>query len=318
MAAAYSMDLRERVIRDADAGIPSKVLAERYHVSLAWVDALKQRRRETGSLRRARRRSFGGGRWPARRSPGRAGPGPDGRDACGIARGAADPRRQSRRIWRAINQLELTVKKTVYADEQRRPDVAARRRAVARKVSAAGRQSLHVFRRMRRDDRLLRRYGRSLAGAARITPHAGTGRRTRGSPAYGPRASPPRRLRRPRSMRRAFSPTWSRSSCHLAGRRVVVLDNLAVHKQPEVGATLEGAGRTLRFFRPTVLDFNPIEQAFAKLKALLRAVGRAPLMRSNQLVAGALRRFARQCAQTTSATAGIASLRIMKNALGQL
>ena len=42
MAAAYSMDLRERVITDSDAGLSSKELAERYHVSRAWVDALKQ------------------------------------------------------------------------------------------------------------------------------------------------------------------------------------------------------------------------------------------------------------------------------------
>ena len=48
MAAAYSMDLRLRVLKDADAGRSSKELAERYHVSRAWVDALKQRRRETG------------------------------------------------------------------------------------------------------------------------------------------------------------------------------------------------------------------------------------------------------------------------------
>jgi transposase len=50
MAAAYSMDLRARVLKDADAGLPSKALAARYHVSRAWVDALKQRRRETGSI----------------------------------------------------------------------------------------------------------------------------------------------------------------------------------------------------------------------------------------------------------------------------
>ena len=41
MAAAYSMDLRTRVLKDSDAGLSSKELAERYHVSLAWVDALK-------------------------------------------------------------------------------------------------------------------------------------------------------------------------------------------------------------------------------------------------------------------------------------
>jgi transposase len=50
MAAAYSMDLRSRVLKDADAGLSSKELAARYHVSRAWVDALKQRRRETGSI----------------------------------------------------------------------------------------------------------------------------------------------------------------------------------------------------------------------------------------------------------------------------
>jgi transposase len=50
MAAAYSMDLRARVIQDSDAGLTSKELAARYHVSRAWVDALKQRRRETGAI----------------------------------------------------------------------------------------------------------------------------------------------------------------------------------------------------------------------------------------------------------------------------
>jgi len=50
MAAAYSMDLRLRVLRDSDGGLTSNELAERYHVSRAWVDALKQRRRETGAF----------------------------------------------------------------------------------------------------------------------------------------------------------------------------------------------------------------------------------------------------------------------------
>ena len=52
---------------------------------------------------------------------------------------------------------------------------------------------------------------------------------------------------------------------------VVVLDNLAVHRQPEVRAAIEGAGAHLRFLPPYSPDFNPIEQAFAKLKAFLRA-----------------------------------------------
>ena len=47
---AYSMDLRERVLRDSDAGLTSVAAAEKYAVSRAWVDRLKQRRRETGEV----------------------------------------------------------------------------------------------------------------------------------------------------------------------------------------------------------------------------------------------------------------------------
>ena len=50
MAAAYSMDLRSRVLRDCDAGLSSNAAAARYHVIRAWADALKQRRWETGAI----------------------------------------------------------------------------------------------------------------------------------------------------------------------------------------------------------------------------------------------------------------------------
>ena len=48
--APYSMDLRERVLRDCDGGLSSEEAAEKYHVSRAWVDRLKQRRRERGEV----------------------------------------------------------------------------------------------------------------------------------------------------------------------------------------------------------------------------------------------------------------------------
>ena len=47
---AYSLDLRTRVLKDSDAGMASKLVAEKYAVSRAWVDRLKQRRRETGEI----------------------------------------------------------------------------------------------------------------------------------------------------------------------------------------------------------------------------------------------------------------------------
>jgi transposase len=53
---------------------------------------------------------------------------------------------------------------------------------------------------------------------------------------------------------------------------VVILDNLVAHHQPEVRVAIEQAGALLRFLPPYSPDFNPIEQAFAKLKTFLRAV----------------------------------------------
>ncbi len=51
---------------------------------------------------------------------------------------------------------------------------------------------------------------------------------------------------------------------------VVVMDNLGSHKGAAVRAAIEAAGAELRFLPPYSPDFNPIENAFAKLKALLR------------------------------------------------
>jgi transposase len=51
---------------------------------------------------------------------------------------------------------------------------------------------------------------------------------------------------------------------------VVVMDNLSSHKGPRVREMIEAAGAELRYLPPYSPDFNPIENAFSKLKALLR------------------------------------------------
>ncbi|MET4702510.1 transposase [Constrictibacter sp. MBR-5] len=53
---------------------------------------------------------------------------------------------------------------------------------------------------------------------------------------------------------------------------VVIMDNLGSHKNVAVREAIEAAGAELRFLPPYSPDFNPIENAFAKLKALLRKV----------------------------------------------
>ena len=51
---------------------------------------------------------------------------------------------------------------------------------------------------------------------------------------------------------------------------VVMLDNLPAHKISAVREAVEATGAQLLFLPPYSPDFNPIENAFSKLKALLR------------------------------------------------
>lgn len=51
---------------------------------------------------------------------------------------------------------------------------------------------------------------------------------------------------------------------------IVVMDNLGSHKGDAVRCAIEAAGARLLFLPPYSPDLNPIEQVFAKLKALLR------------------------------------------------
>lgn len=53
---------------------------------------------------------------------------------------------------------------------------------------------------------------------------------------------------------------------------IVVMDNLRTHKVEGIRRAIEAKGATLLYLPPYSPDFNPIEQAFSKLKAFLRKV----------------------------------------------
>jgi transposase len=53
---------------------------------------------------------------------------------------------------------------------------------------------------------------------------------------------------------------------------VVILDNLATHRSPKAAGILRSIGAWFLFLPPYSPDLNPIEMAFAKLKALIRKV----------------------------------------------
>jgi transposase len=57
----------------------------------------------------------------------------------------------------------------------------------------------------------------------------------------------------------------------LAAGDVVIMDNLSSHKRIGVREAIEAAGATLMFLPPYSPDLNPIENAFAKFKWLLKS-----------------------------------------------
>ena len=55
------------------------------------------------------------------------------------------------------------------------------------------------------------------------------------------------------------------------------MDNLSAHKRAAVKIAIEAAGAELRFLPPYSPDLDPIEQAFAKFKNILRKLARRTL-----------------------------------------
>lgn len=110
--AAYSMDLRQRVARAWDTGMDAESVAAKYDVSRAWVHRLIQRRRETGSLAPRQQTKFRGRALveaEERRLAALITAQPDATLA--ELREALPTSAALSTLWRAIDRLELTVKK---------------------------------------------------------------------------------------------------------------------------------------------------------------------------------------------------------------
>ena len=93
----------------------------------------------------------------------------------------------------------------------------------------------------------------------------------------------------------------------LAPGDIVVMDNLPAHKNPAIRALIEARGAELRYLPPYSPDFNPIENAFAKLKAILRKAAARSVDELWIVIGQALHAFAAdECANYFNA-AGYAS-----------
>ena len=95
---------------------------------------------------------------------------------------------------------------------------------------------------------------------------------------------------------------------------IVIMDHLAAHKVAGIREAIEAAGAELRFLPPYSPDLNPIEQAFAKLKALLRKAAERTVDGLWNTIGKLLDLFRQTNAPTTSPTPAILAQR--ENALG--
>lgn len=83
----------------------------------------------------------------------------------------------------------------------------------------------------------------------------------------------------------------------LSAGDIVVLDNLSSHKVAGIREAIEAIGATLLYLPPYSPDLNPIEQAFAKLKSILRKAAARTLDALIDAIADAIHAFtSHECA----------------------
>ena len=85
---------------------------------------------------------------------------------------------------------------------------------------------------------------------------------------------------------------------------VVIIDNLPAHKITGVREAIEKAGAQLLYLPPYSPDFNPIEMAFSKLKALLRKAAARTIPELWSAIAKAIDAFTPEQCQNYFAAAG--------------
>ena len=88
---------------------------------------------------------------------------------------------------------------------------------------------------------------------------------------------------------------------------IVIMDNLPSHKVTGISDAIEATGARLRYLPPYSPDLNPIEQVFAKLKALLRKAAERTVEATWRRIGQLLDRFTPQECANYLRNAGYAS-----------
>ncbi|MEK7754610.1 MAG: IS630 family transposase [Planctomycetota bacterium] len=313
MPRAYSLDLRERVVAAVVAGQSCRDVAGTYKVSVASVVKWSQRFRATGSAAAKRM----GGTQPRSLAAERA---------WLLARLAAAPDLTLRAlvmelrdrgvvtsygsVWRIVHDADVSFKKTLFATEQDRPDVARRRE---RWKAYQGR--LDPARLIFIDETWAK------TNMTRLRGWAPRGRKLLAKVPQGhwrtltflaalrcDRIEAPCVIDGPINGESFLAYVEQVLVPTLRPGDIVIIDNLGSHKGKAVRHAIRAAGARLFFLPPYSPDLNPIEQVFAKLKTLLRKAAERTVESTWKRIGALLNAFTPQECANYFRNAGYASI----------
>jgi transposase len=163
-------------------------------------------------------------------------------------------------------------KKTAHAEEQQRPDVAARREAWFEAQPDLDPNGLVFIDETGATTKMARLRGRSKRGerCRSPVPHGHWKTTTFVGALRLEGLTAPMVLDGPMTGEAFLAYVVQNLAPTLTALNTVVMDNLRVHHVAGVREAIEAMGARLLYLPPYSPDFNPIENAFAKLKAILR------------------------------------------------
>jgi transposase len=301
MPAAYSYDLRERVVDTVEAGASRRRAADVFRVSVSTAIRWSKRLAETGTCAALP----SGGDHKSKAIEAHAGwllklitDRPDAtlaeiqialNDTHGLKKSVSC-------LWRFYARHNVTFKKTLHAAEQDRPDVKAAREVWRANQAAWDPAKLVFIDETGTATNMTRLRGRSEEGQRLVDkiPHGHRKTTTFIAALRNDRITAPLVIDGAMNgetfiayIRQFLAPT-------LTPGDIVIMDNLPVHKVAGVRQAIEGAGASLIYLPPYSPDLNPIELAFSKLKAWLREAKERTVERLWHRIGEILKRFSDQ------------------------
>ncbi|MEE9476554.1 MAG: IS630 family transposase [Roseateles sp.] len=313
MGRPYSEDLRERIVAAVEGGHSRRAAARMFGVSASCAVKLLRRWRETGSVKPGKTGGSKGSKLEAHGEWLLA----SIKEKPDLTLQEIQARLRTERaaavsigsIWNFFDRRDISLKKTAHAAEQERPDVAAARAAWRDWQASLDPARLVFIDETGASTAMARRRGRAKRGERVVAPvphgHWKTTTFVAGLRLTG--LSAPFVIDQP--MNAAIFQTYL-ERCLVPTLRpgdMVFMDNLSSHKGQAVAKAITARKATLHYLPSYSPDLNPIEQAFAKLKALLRKAAERSIEALWRTIGRLLDRFTPEECRNYFQNAGYAS-----------